>query len=112
MCYPPNHGFKHVSFVANIQLLKRDHFFELLWTELQELLCAADVSEVGLQVLGGQVVHVVQAVMQCKVSDADAVLRCDAALQELTAQGFEVRQQQQVGCLYDILDGVFVQPDL
>jgi hypothetical protein len=78
--YPSNHCFKHISFVANVQLLKRNHFFELLRTQFEELFCAADISEVSLQVLGGEVVDVVQAVVQGEVTDADAVLGCNAAL--------------------------------
>lgn len=56
--------------------------------------------------------HVVQAVVQREVADADAVLGGDAALQELAAQRLEVRQQQQVRRLHHVLDGVLVQPDL
>ena len=56
--------------------------------------------------------HVVQAVVEREVADADAVLGGDAALQELAAQRLEVRQQQQVRRLHHVLDGVLVQPDL
>lgn len=109
---PADDGLEHVSLVADVQLLEGDHLLELLGAELEELLGAAGVPEVGLQVLGGQVVHVVQAVVQREVADADAVLGGDAALQELAAQRLEVRQQQQVGRLHHVLDGVLAQADL
>lgn len=54
----------------------------------------------------------VQAVMEGKVADANAVLGCDAAFQKLTAQSFKICQQEQVRCLYNILDCIFVQPNL
>lgn len=112
MRYPPDDCFKHVSLVADVQLLEGNHLLQLLRTQLEELLGAADVSEVGLQVLSGQVAHVGQAVVEREVPDADAVLGGDAALQELAAQRLEVRQQQQVRRLHHVLDGVLAQPDL
>ena len=50
--------------------------------------------------------------LSSEVSDADTVVGSDASFQKLTAHVLQVRQQQEVGCLQDVLDVFCRQPNL
>lgn len=83
---PAHHGLQHILLVTHVEFLHGQQLTQALGQQLTELLSVHNVPEVGLQILGSHVVHVVQAIVQGEKPDTDAVLRCDAALQELTAQ--------------------------
>ena len=109
---PAHNRFQHVLLVAHVELLHGQQLAEPVGGHLAELLRERHVAQVRLQVLGGHVVHVVQAVVQREEADADAVLGRDAALQELTAEELEVGEEEQVRGLHHVLDGVLAQTDL
>lgn len=112
VCEPPHHGLQHMLLVAHIQLLHGQHLAEPVRWQLPELLSQRHVTEVRLHELCGDVVHVVEAIVQREEADTDAVLCSDAALQELAAQRLEVGHEEKVGCLHHVLDGLFSQGDL
>lgn len=82
--------------VAHVELLHGQQLAQALRRQLPELFCELHVPEVGLQELGGDVVDVVQTVVQREEADANAVLCSDAALQELAAQGLQVGHEKHV----------------
>ena len=112
MGQPAHHSLQHMLLVAHVELLHRQQLTQAIWGQLAKLLAGRHVAEVGLQVLCGHMVHMVQAVVQRKQADAHAILRRNAALQELAAQRLEVGQQQEVGRLHHVLDGLLAQRDL
>ena len=109
---PAHHRLQHVLLIAHVELLHGQQLAEPVVGHLRELLRERHVAEVRLQVLGGHVVHVVEAVVQREEADANAVLGRDAALQELAAEELEVCEEEQVRGLHHVLDGVLAQADL
>lgn len=112
MADPADHGLQNVLFIPHVELLYGQQFTQTIGQLLQELLRISHVTKMRLQVLGGHMVNVVQAVMQREDPNTDAVLCSDAALQELTAQRFEISEEQKISSLDHILDGVFTQGNL
>lgn len=104
---PLDDSLEDVLLVAYVQFLHGEELAEPIRRELSEFLGPRHVAEVCLQELCGGVVDVVEAVVQREETDADAILCCDAALQELATQGLEVRHEEQVGRLHHVLDGLF-----
>lgn len=103
---PLDHSLQDVLLVADVELLHGEKLAEVIWRELPELLGPRHVAEMRLQELCGGVVDVVEAVVQREETNANAVLRSDAALQELATQRLEVRHEEQVRCLNHVLDGL------
>lgn len=112
MCKPPHHSLQHVLFIAHVQLLHGQHLAQPVRRHLPELLCERHIAEMCLQELSGSIVDMVKAVVKREEPDADAVLCCNTAFQELAAQGLEVNHEEQVRRLHHVLDGVFIQSDL
>ena len=106
---PAYHSLQDVFLVSHIQLLHSQHLTEALGWQLPELLCNCHIPEVCLEILSGDVVDMVKTVVQGEELDANAVLCSDATLKELTAEGLQVSQEQQVRRLYHVLDGLFAQ---
>lgn len=109
---PSHSGLQHVLLVAHVELLHAQQLAQPAVGKLPELLGKRHVAEMRLQEVRGDIVDVLQAVMQREEADADAVLRHDAALQELAAEQLQVGHEQQVGRLHHVLDGLLAQADL
>lgn len=93
--------------IADVKLLLSQHLAESVMRQFPELLCERHVTEMRVQVLCGSVVHMVQAVTEGKKTNADTILCCDAAFEELATQQLELGHDEQVRCLYHVLDGAF-----
>lgn len=107
MSKPLYDSLEDVLLVAYVQFLHGEELAEPIRRELPEFLGPRHVTKMRLQELCGGVVDVVEAIVQREETDADAILCSDAALQELAAQGLEVRHEEQVGRLHHVLDGLF-----
>lgn len=112
MADPADYSLQDVSFIPYVELLHGQQLAKAIGRLLQELLCIGHVAEMRLQELCGHMINVVQAVMQRKDSNADAVFSSNAALQELTAQRLEISEKQKISGLDNVLNGVFTQSDL
>lgn len=109
---PSHRSLQHVPLVAHVELLHAQQLAQPVVGQLPELLGERHVAEVRLQEVCGDVVDMMQAVMQREEADADAVLCRDAALQELAAERLQVGHEEQVGRLHHVLDGFLAQADL
>lgn len=80
MSEPSHHSLQHMLFISHIQFFHGEHLAEPVWGQLPELLSQSHITKMCLQVLSGNIMDVIKAVVQREEPDANAVLCSDAAL--------------------------------
>lgn len=80
VCKPAHHSLQDVLFISNIQFLHGQQLTESVWWQLPEFFRTRHIAKMCLEEHGGNIVDVVQAIVQRKNPNSNAVLCSDAAL--------------------------------